>query len=135
MLVKVDRMSMAHALETRTPYLDQRVVEWGFALPGPDKLALEGGRPTGKRILRSAFRDRLAPDVFQRPKRGFEMPVGAMLAGAAAERLRAGSDPAALKRQGILNSEVVQAWRRRPGNYGQSWLFRNGRACTAGRRL
>ena len=60
MLVKVDRMSMAHALETRTPFLDQRVVEWGFALPGSDKLALEGGRPKGKRILRSAFRDRLA---------------------------------------------------------------------------
>ena len=60
MLVKVDRMSMAHALETRAPFLDQRVVEWGFALPGSDKLALEGGMPKGKRILRSAFRDRLA---------------------------------------------------------------------------
>jgi asparagine synthase (glutamine-hydrolysing) len=112
MLVKVDRMSMAHALETRTPFLDQRVVEWGFALPGSDKLAQEAGRPKGKRILRSAFRDRLPAEVFQRPKRGFEMPVGAFLAKAAAERLRAGTDPAALKRQGILNPDVVQGWRR-----------------------
>jgi asparagine synthase (glutamine-hydrolysing) len=112
MLVKVDRMSMAHALETRTPFLDQRVVEWGFALAGSDKLALEGGRPKGKRILRSAFRDRLPTEVFQRPKRGFELPVGVLLAGAAAERLRASTDPAALKRQGIVNPDMVQGWRR-----------------------
>jgi asparagine synthase (glutamine-hydrolysing) len=112
MLVKVDRMSMAHALETRTPFLDQRVVEWGFALAGSDKLALEGMRPKGKRILRSAFRDRLPPDVFQRPKRGFEMPVGALLAGPAKERLDASTDPAALKRQGILNPDVVAGWRQ-----------------------
>jgi asparagine synthase (glutamine-hydrolysing) len=112
MLVKVDRMSMAHALETRAPFLDQRVVEWGFALPGSDKLALEGGRPKGKRILRSAFRDRLPAEVFQRPKRGFEMPVGALLAGPAKERLDASTDPVALRQQGILNPDVVQGWRR-----------------------
>ncbi len=111
MLVKVDRMSMAHALETRTPFLDQRVVEWAFALPGSDKLALEGTKPKGKRILRSAFRDRLPAEVFARPKRGFEMPVGALLAGPAAERLTASTDPAALKRQGILSPDVVQGWR------------------------
>ena len=112
MLVKVDRMSMAHALETRTPFLDQRVVEWGFALAGRDKLAIEGMRPKGKRILRTAFRDRLPPEVFQRPKRGFEMPVGALLAGPAAERLAADTDPVALKRQGILNPDMIDGWRR-----------------------
>lgn len=112
MLMKVDRMSMAHALETRTPFLDQRVVEWGFALPGSYKLGLEGSKPKGKRILRSAFRDRLPTEVFERPKRGFEMPVGALLAGPAAERLTASTDAAALKRQGILNPDMVQGWRR-----------------------
>jgi hypothetical protein len=40
------------------------------------------------------------------------MPVGALLAGPAAERLRAGTDPVALKAQGILNPDVVQGWRR-----------------------
>ncbi|AMN43430.1 asparagine synthase (glutamine-hydrolyzing) [Rhodoplanes sp. Z2-YC6860] len=110
MLVKVDRTSMANALETRTPYLDDRVVEWAFALPGSQKLALMGGRPVGKRILRSAFRDRLPAEVFTRPKRGFEMPVAAMLNGPAAERLAAATETQALARQGLFNPGQIAAW-------------------------
>ena len=110
MLVKVDRMSMAHALETRTPFLDQRVVEWAFAMPGAAKLGLVNGKPVGKRVLREAFRDRLPADVFSRPKRGFEMPVADLLAGPAAERLRAATDPAALQRQGLFAPGVIKAW-------------------------
>ena len=123
MLVKVDRTSMAHALETRTPYLDQRVVEWAFALPGPQKLARVGVRSVGKRILRTAFRDRLPAEVFRRPKRGFEMPVAAMLAGDAADRLAASTDPAALARQGIFNPEAIKSWRREleSGRRDTSW--------------
>ena len=110
MLVKVDRTSMAHALETRTPYLDQNVVEWAFALPGSRKLALDRGRPVGKRILRTAFRDRLPAEAFNRPKRGFEMPVAAMLAGPAADRFAAATDPAALARQGLFNPGQIESW-------------------------
>lgn len=111
MLVKVDRMSMAHALETRTPFLDQRVVEWAFAMPGAEKLALVNGRPVGKLALRSAFRDRLPADVFSRPKRGFEMPVAQLLNGPAAERLAAATDGRALERQGLFDPAVVQKWK------------------------
>jgi asparagine synthase (glutamine-hydrolysing) len=121
MLTKVDRASMAHALETRTPFLDQRVVEWAFALPGSTKLAVQGGRPVGKRILRTAFRDRLPQEVFSRPKRGFEMPVAAMLNGDAADRLAAATDPAALKRQGIFDSVQIETWRRELPRRDTSW--------------
>ena len=123
MLVKVDRTSMANALETRTPYLDQRVVESAFAMPGSRKLALVGGRPVGKRILRTAFRDRLPAEVFDRPKRGFEMPVAAMLNGPAADRLAAATDPAALARQGIFDPGVIAQWRRElaDGRRDTSW--------------
>jgi asparagine synthase (glutamine-hydrolysing) len=121
MLTKVDRASMAHALETRTPFLDQRVVEWAFALPGAAKLAMQGGRPIGKRILRTAFRDRLPADVFNRPKRGFEMPVAAMLNGDAADRLAAATDPAALKRQGIFDPVQIETWRRELTRRDTSW--------------
>lgn len=112
MLTKVDRMSMANALETRAPYLDQRVVECAFAMPGSDKIRLAaGGRPIGKYALRTAFRDRLPEEVFHRPKRGFEMPVNKILATAAAERLAAASDTRALRRQGLFDPRIVECWR------------------------
>ena len=112
MLVKVDRMSMAHGLETRTPFLDQRVAEWAFAMPGSSKLASVKGKPVGKQVLRETFRDRLPAEVFSRPKRGFEMPVADMLAGPAAERLEAASRPSALAAQGLFAPAVVESWKR-----------------------
>jgi asparagine synthase (glutamine-hydrolysing) len=123
MLVKVDRMSMAHALETRTPFLDQRVAEWAFALPGEAKLAHAGMRPVGKRVLRQAFADRLPAEVFRRPKRGFEMPVEAMLLGAAADRFAAATDSKALKSQGLFDSGQVEQWRAELAGGGRdtSW--------------
>ncbi len=123
MLVKVDRMSMAHALETRAPFLDQRVAEWAFSLPGSAKLGLAGLRPMGKKVLRQAFTDRLPAEVFRRPKRGFEMPVAAMLEGAAADRFAAATDPKALKRQGIFDHGQVDQWRKElvSGRRDTSW--------------
>lgn len=123
MLVKVDRTSMAHALETRTPYLDQRVVEWAFAMAGSQKLGFVRGRPTGKRVLRTAFADRLPAEVFRRPKRGFEMPVAALLLGAAKDRLDAATEPGALKRQGLFDPAQVAKWRQElsSGRRDTSW--------------
>ncbi len=123
MLVKVDRTSMAHALETRAPFLDQRVVECAFSLPGSYKLGLQRGRPVGKQILREAFRDRLPAAVFERPKRGFEMPVAALLSQGAAERLAAATDNSALERQGLLDAAQVARWREEfvSGRRDTSW--------------
>jgi asparagine synthase (glutamine-hydrolysing) len=112
MLVKVDRMSMAHALETRTPFLDQRVVEWAFAMPGSSKLGSRHGKPVGKKVLREAFRDRIPEEVFSRPKRGFEMPVGDILVGPAADRLDHATRPQALAAQGLFSPPVVESWKR-----------------------
>ena len=72
MLAKVDISSMANALEVRVPFLDHRVVEFAFRVPGRWKI----GGIRGKRILRRTFRDLLPPEVRRRGKRGFEPPVG-----------------------------------------------------------
>src|SRR5438552_12546251 len=72
MLAKVDMASMANALEVRVPFLDHRVVEYAFRVPGCWKI----GAMRGKRILRQVFRDVLPPEVVRRSKRGFEPPVG-----------------------------------------------------------
>ena len=75
MLTKVDRMSMANSLEVRVPFLDYSVVEYVFQLRGDTKLH---GR-TGKYILMETFKEILPPSLHNRPKWGFEMPIGAWL--------------------------------------------------------
>ncbi|MBN2059372.1 MAG: asparagine synthase (glutamine-hydrolyzing) [Deltaproteobacteria bacterium] len=75
MLTKVDRMSMANSLEVRVPFLDHTVSEYAFNLKGD--LKLKGRR--GKYILTETFKGLLPPSVHNRPKRGFEMPIGAWL--------------------------------------------------------
>jgi len=76
-LVKVDRMSMAHALEVRAPFLDHRVVEFVAALPADLKLR---GRTT-KFILREAMRPVLPGAVLTKPKHGFTAPISRWLGG------------------------------------------------------
>jgi asparagine synthase (glutamine-hydrolysing) len=76
-LVKVDRMSMAHSLEVRSPLLDRRVVELAFRIPAPRKQT--GAQ--GKVLLRALARRRLPEGLWKLPKRGFTVPIGRWLAG------------------------------------------------------
>lgn len=71
MLTKVDMMSMANSLEVRVPFLDYKVVDFLFTLPEEYKI-------TGsirKRILQDTFRDVLPSQLYNRPKKGFEVPL------------------------------------------------------------
>ena len=106
MLVKVDRMSMANGLEVRCPFLDPRVVDAAMAAPGRCKL--QPGR--GKAILRRAFAGLVPDRVFTRPKKGFELPVDQWLRGELADLVRAVTDPARLRRQGLFAPEAPARW-------------------------
>jgi len=77
MLTKVDLMSMAHALEVRSPFLDHRLADRVFPMPAEWKL--KGFRK--KHLLIEAFRDQLPKSLHNRPKKGFEVPVGLWLRG------------------------------------------------------
>jgi asparagine synthase (glutamine-hydrolysing) len=78
LLVKMDRMSMAHALEARSPFLDTAVVEFGASLP--DRLRMRLGR--GKVLLRRAMKGILPQSILERGKMGFGAPLGAWFRGA-----------------------------------------------------
>ncbi|HWE03003.1 MAG TPA: asparagine synthase (glutamine-hydrolyzing) [Tepidisphaeraceae bacterium] len=71
LLAKVDRASMLHALEVRSPFMDHELVSFAAGLT-TDQL-LKGG---SKRMLREAFADDLPPWVFKRKKMGFAVPIG-----------------------------------------------------------
>ena len=73
LLTKVDRASMAHSLEVRPPLLDHKLVEWALSLDTSLLRDVEGGR--GKLIVRHLMQDRIPEGLFDRPKRGFNLPI------------------------------------------------------------
>jgi asparagine synthase (glutamine-hydrolysing) len=77
LLAKVDRMSMAHSIEVRPPYLDHRIVE--FAATLPDHLKIRG--KTQKVVLRELMRDKLPASTLRRKKIGFDFPAHDWLRG------------------------------------------------------
>ena len=70
-LVKSDRMSMAHSIEVRPPFLDHRLIEFAAKLPA--KLKIQGSRQ--KVLLKELMRDKLPPTILQRKKVGFDIPA------------------------------------------------------------
>jgi asparagine synthase (glutamine-hydrolysing) len=77
-LYKVDRISMAHSLEARPPFLDPRIV--AFASRLPEDLKLRGAQ--SKYVLRRLMRGKLPPSVLRRPKIGLDIPIHDWFRGA-----------------------------------------------------
>ena len=76
-LVKVDRMSMAHSLEVRAPLLDHKLIEFTATLPSSLKLK----RHTTKYLLKQVMKKYLPTEVLTRRKHGFTMPLQQWLSG------------------------------------------------------
>ncbi len=77
LLVKMDRATMAHGLEARSPFLDTALVEFAGRLP--DRFKLHG--TTTKYILREAFKDIIPKPILNRSKMGFGVPLGSWFRG------------------------------------------------------
>ncbi|MDY6972104.1 MAG: asparagine synthase C-terminal domain-containing protein, partial [Thermodesulfobacteriota bacterium] len=73
----VDRLSMAHSVEVRVPYLDYRIIEFANRLPG--KLKIKNG--VVKYIHKRAMEKLLPEDLLQRPKEGFVQPIYSWMHG------------------------------------------------------
>jgi asparagine synthase (glutamine-hydrolysing) len=80
LLMKADKMSMAAAVELRTPFLDYRLVEWANRQPLGVKIGRLHHRTVTKHVLRRFAMHRLPRAIIQRPKRGFPVPIRQWLA-------------------------------------------------------
>jgi asparagine synthase (glutamine-hydrolysing) len=105
-LVKVDRMSMAHALEVRAPFLDYRIIE--FAASMPNRWKINGNRK--KIILRNAFSQLFPKKILNRPKHGFTVPLDTWFRG----ELKALAEMSLLNQPSLADylslSEVQRIW-------------------------
>ncbi len=102
-LAKVDRASMAVSLETRAPLLDHRVFEYAWSLP--DHLKVRGGK--GKYLLRQLLAQHVPMHLFDRPKRGFGVPLRDWLRGPLAPWMQDMLSPARLQAQGLFKPEAI----------------------------
>jgi asparagine synthase (glutamine-hydrolysing) len=103
-LYKCDRMSMAHSLEVRPPFLDHRIVEFAASLPGDLKVR---GR-TLKVVLRELMRGKLPPAVLRRRKEGFDIPAHQWMRGVLRPLLLDTLTPAAAEATGLFRWPVVE---------------------------
>ncbi|MDH5276561.1 MAG: asparagine synthase (glutamine-hydrolyzing) [Gammaproteobacteria bacterium] len=124
MLMKVDRMTMAHSLEARVPLLDHLVVETAFRLPSHLKLGRNAdGSVESKYALKKAMAAYLPDDIVYRRKQGFDIPVATWLQGpfldAMGDRLLGGH----LRQAGIVREEGVRALLAHAGNPGHNYYL------------
>ena len=103
-LVKLDRATMAASLEARCPFLDHRVVEFAWRLPTAVKV--RGGQ--GKWLLRRVLHRYPPEELYERPKQGFNVPIGAWLAGPLRGWARDLLDVSRIRRDGILDAKAVE---------------------------
>lgn len=103
-LTKVDRASMAHALEVRVPLLDHKLVEWMATLP-PD-LKLNGRE--GKFVFKKSLESYLPNDILYRPKMGFAVPLGSWFKGPLKQRVQESLLGDTLKQTGWFNHGFLE---------------------------
>jgi asparagine synthase (glutamine-hydrolysing) len=104
-LVKLDRATMAVSLEARCPLLDHRIVEFAWRLPTAAKIR----HGKGKWLLRRVLRRYVPEALFDRPKQGFNVPIGAWLKGPLREWACDLLAAPKLRREGFLDPGHVQA--------------------------
>jgi asparagine synthase (glutamine-hydrolysing) len=113
-LYKADRMSMAHSLEVRPPFLDHRVVEFAASLPS--SLKIRGSRQ--KVVLKELMRDKLPTSVLRRKKIGFDIPAHDWLRGCLRPLmmevlLDTSSEHTKLFRRDVIETHIRQHMERR----------------------
>ena len=133
-LCKVDRAAMSVSLETRVPFLDHRLVEISSRVP----LSMKIRSSQGKYILREILYKHIPPELIDRPKAGFAIPVGDWIKGPLREWAEKLLDPIRIKNEGFFNVQQIQKmWRQHQSGkhdwtsklWGilifQSWLEKN----------
>jgi asparagine synthase (glutamine-hydrolysing) len=108
-LVKIDRASMASSLEMRVPFLDHRIVEFSQSIPMHYKIR---GRQS-KWLLRQLVRSYLPPNLLERPKQGFTLPLADWLRGPLRDWAEDLLSPQALNNSALFNADIVsKVWQQ-----------------------
>jgi asparagine synthase (glutamine-hydrolysing) len=104
-LYKVDRMSMAHSIEVRPPFLDHRIVEFAAGLP--ENMKIRGRQQ--KFLLKHLMKNKLPESILNRPKKGFDIPTHEWFRGFLRPLLMETVTSSAVSRSGIFTPDATGA--------------------------
>lgn len=118
-LTKVDRATMAVSLEGRVPLLDHRVVEFAWSLPL--RLKIRGGK--SKWLLRQILYKHVPPELVERPKAGFGVPIHRWLRGALRPWAEELLSTKRLRDHDLFDSDTVQTKWREHLSGARNWQY------------
>jgi asparagine synthase (glutamine-hydrolysing) len=103
LLMRVDKLTMANAVEARVPFLDSQLVELAMSVPADEKIR-DG---IGKHVVKRAVGDLLPDELVWRPKQGFGTPVSQWFRGELGTRLEERLESTALNEMGYLDPMAI----------------------------
>ena len=115
LLVRQDKMTMAHSLENRVPFLDRNLVTFARSLPGrflvSDSITLSRKRTGGtKLILKNLARVTFDERFICRPKSGFSLPLKTYFGDARFRALMEDSLLPGMAKRGLVRPDIVKRW-------------------------
>ena len=120
LMVKVDRTSMSAGLEARVPFLDHRMIEFAYGMP----LSFKYRDGQTKWMLKEVLRRYLPDELIDRPKMGFEIPVGEWMSGALRQWAGDLLSPESLKKSGFFQTDLVASMWNEHCSAKRRWTYR-----------
>lgn len=119
LLVKTDRASMFYSLENRVPLLDYRIVEWSLNLdPG-----LKIRKGTGKYLLRKVLEKNLPSELFNRPKKGFAIPLKLWMKDDLKQTFMDFLSPTMIQKYNLLEAKMVERLTNKFYRHNHDYLY------------
>ena len=122
LLMRQDKMSMAHSIENRVPFLDNEMVAASLAVSGEDLIRKRQGKMEGKYVLKEICADKFSENFAYREKMGFGIPLRAFMSSRAFQEKWNDQWLPGIKRRDIFETNAIETWFKKINSAGPDQL-------------